>query len=313
MNIISYLNKISIAKIQAFIGLVSSGAQKSIGSQFAVKKMLLEHSILNGEKSGISDEIYVPGQRIIVSLTTYSKRIYDVALTIESLMNQTMLANDIVLWLDHSFQDKGLPTSLQLQQKRGLKIKFCEDLRSYKKLIPALKEYPNDAIITVDDDLIYEYDLLENLIRAYQKDQRYIYAHRQHLMRLKDDYTLMPYHTWPQSKYIPEPNRLAFPTGCGGVLYPPKAFDDDVLDQATFMDICSTADDVWFKAMALKNGTLSCGVFSHNYGGDFIVNPAVQDIGLFNVNTVGQHANDTQLDAVFKKYNLFKKLEQINK
>lgn len=308
----SFINK-PLGKFRALMGKLSAGAQKSIEMPFALKKMFLEQSILNSTKPGITDEEYVPGQRIIVSLTTYGKRIYDVALTIESLMNQTLPANDIILWLDYSFKDKELPAALRLQQARGLKIAYCKDIRSYKKLIPALQEYPHDTIITVDDDVIYEYDFLEHLIRAYQKDPRYIYAHRQHKMLLKDTETFMPYKAWVQNLCILSPDIMAFPTGCGGILYPPHAFDDDVFDEATFMDICPTADDVWYKAMALKNGTLSCGVFSHNYRGDFIVNPGVQDIGLFRVNTVGEHMNDRQLKAVFTRYDLFSKLAGTDK
>lgn len=302
-----------LGKFRALMGKLSAGAQKSIEMPFALKKMFLEQSILNSTKPGITDEEYVPGKRIIVSLTTYGKRIYDVALTIESLMNQTLPANDIILWLDYSFKDKELPAALRLQQTRGLKIAYCKDIRSYKKLIPAKQKYPDDAIITVDDDVIYEYDLLEHLIRAYQKDRRYIYAHRQHKMALKEDGTFMPYASWQQCRCILDPDIMAFPTGVGGILYPPHAFDADFFDESTFMEICPTADDVWFKAMALKNGTLSCGVFSHNYRGDFIVNPSVQDIGLFRVNTVGEHMNDRQLKAVFTRYDLFSKLAGTDK
>lgn len=311
MKYLSFINRISINKFRALVGLLSCGAQKSIGNQFFIKKIFLEQSILSSERLGITDYEYVPNERIIVSLTTYGKRIYDVALTIESIMNQTQLANEIILWLDYSFKDKVLPTSLIRQQARGLKIRFCEDIRSYKKLIPAMKEFPNDVIITVDDDLLYEYDLLEHLISAYQKDHRYIYAHRQHKILMRDSYEFMPYRDWKQCQCILTPDVMAFPTGGGGTLYPPHSFDNDVFDESTFMEICPTADDVWFKAMALKKGTLSCGVFSHNYNGDFIVNPTVQDIGLFNVNTVGGHLNDCQLKAVFDKYDLFTKLIDI--
>ena len=41
------------------------------------------------------------------------------------------------------------------QQKRGLTIRFCEDLKAHKKYYYAFKEYPDDIVITVDDDVIY--------------------------------------------------------------------------------------------------------------------------------------------------------------
>ena len=73
----------------------------------------------------------------IIDRTSNRHTTYD---TIESIMEQTMKANRIILWLDYSFEKQPLPKALQLLQKRGLEIEYCKDIRSYKKLIPALKK-----------------------------------------------------------------------------------------------------------------------------------------------------------------------------
>ncbi|MGL5426399.1 MAG: hypothetical protein ACRDAS_00590, partial [Cetobacterium sp.] len=87
--------------------------------------------------------------QIIVSLTTYNKRIYDVHLTIESLFRQTLMPNKIILWLaEDEFNRYNIPFMLQKLEKKGLEIGFCKDLKSYKKLIPTLVKYPNDIVIT---------------------------------------------------------------------------------------------------------------------------------------------------------------------
>ena len=130
---------------------------------FYQRKMILDNNLLQLKESGITNHKYCDSD-IIVSLTTYGRRIHSVCLTIESLMEQTMKANRIILWLDTSFQGKPLPQSIEMLKQRGLEVAFCKDVRSYTKLVPALCNFPDAAIITADDDLIYEVNMLENLI-----------------------------------------------------------------------------------------------------------------------------------------------------
>ena len=212
--------------------------------------------------------------------------------------------------IDNSFKNQHLPVSLQLLQKRGLEIKYCSDIKSYKKLIPAIKEFPESTIITIDDDLIYDYDLLEHLIIAYLKDPQYIYCHRMHKIKLdKSQKSIQPYFNWEWESDDLKASHLVFPTGCGGVLYPPHCLDDEVTNETVFLDICKYADDIWFKAMALKKGTKAQRVFSRKPN-SYIVNESVQDMGLININ--GKYnMNDIQLKAVFTKYNLYDKIIEI--
>ena len=99
-------------------------------------------------------------QKIIVSLTSYPKRIDTIWLTITSLFKQSMKPDLIVLWLAKS-QFKtldDLPDSLKRLQKYGLKIKLCDDLKSHKKYYYALKEFNEDIVILADDDMFYPND-----------------------------------------------------------------------------------------------------------------------------------------------------------
>ena len=263
---------------------------------------LIEH-ILYDEKQGVTKDHYTD-HNIIVSLTTYGKRIHEVAFTIESIMQQTMKANRIILWLDKSFEGKTLPVALRKQQKRGLEIAYCDDIRSYKKLIPSLQAFPKDAIITIDDDLLYDYDILEHLITAYLDNPAYIHCCRVRLMRFDKDEKLLPYNKWKREKEIElGVNKNFFITGGGGTLYPPQSLDEEVLNREVFMDICPYADDVWFTAMACKKGTPINKVYTRNpIGDDFITNMSVQDVALANINTQGEKLNDVQIKAVFGRY-----------
>ena len=55
-------------------------------------------------------------------------------------------------------REENLPRDLLKLRSFGLTIDWCENLRSYKKLIPAIEKYPDDIIVTADDDVFYHAD-----------------------------------------------------------------------------------------------------------------------------------------------------------
>ena len=295
-----------INKLRRLFGL----APKFDSLLFQMRKMQIDNNLMHYTESGITDKMYCD-HRIIVSLTSYGKRVKTAYLSIESIMEQTMKANRIVLWLGNSWKGKRLPESLQRLKKRGLEIYFCEDIRSYKKLIPSLKMFPDDAIITIDDDLIYDINMLENLIVPYLDNPARIYCCRAHQIVLGKDAKPIPYNKWKWCLTEAQTGWWVFPTGAGGCLYPPHSLDDEVLNEDVFMDICQFADDVWFKAMALKKGTMAVHVETiDKYGAEYIENPSVQENSLCSVNVGGKATNDIQIAAVFEKYNLYQLLKE---
>lgn len=247
---------------------------------------------------------------VVVSLTTYGKRLYEVYLTIESIMQGTMKPNRIVLWLEESLKEIELPLYLQKQQKRGLEVRYCKDIRSYKKLIPSLMMFPDSIIVTIDDDVIYEPDMLEKMVNSYNNDCHHIYANRVNRMSLNAIGKPKRYLEWSIVKdNVASP--LNFFTGVGGVLYPPHCFIDEVNNEQAFMSLAPCGDDIWFYAMSLLKGYTISKVYTHNANGnDFLVNESVQDVSLYHVNTEGENLNDKQIMAVFDKYNIYKCLKE---
>lgn len=271
--------------------------------KFYLRRIQLENQILNCTDSGITQKKYCDHQ-VIVSLTTYGRRINDVCFTIESLMQQTFKPNKILLSIDYSLIDAGLPETLRKQIERGLTILPTKDIRSYKKLIPALKTYPDEAIITVDDDVIYDFDLLERLIKSHIAAPQSIYAGRIHSMTFDDSGKLNPYDKWDWSTAT-NPQRN-FITGVGGVIYPPHSLHPEVLNENVFTNICPTADDVWFTAMAKLNGTEIRKIQTRNIMGvDFVSNYEMEKEGLNKINTGKNGKNDGQIAAVFSKYGIY--------
>jgi hypothetical protein len=273
---------------------------------FITRKEYLTSCALNSSENGVSSRNYC-NDEIIVSLTTYGKRLYEVYLAIESIMQQTIKPNKIVLWLGDDLKNQILPVFLQNQMKRGLEVKYCKDIRSYTKLIPSLKLFPSASIITVDDDVLYYPDLIENLINEHIKCPDLILCARMHFIKLLKNNKPDKYTKWIEGYNSFDISPLNFPTGVGGVLYPPNCFNDEVFNENVFLDICKYADDVWLKAMALFSNASSKKIFTHSKNGkDYY--PNLQDTRLVDIN-IGKNMNDIQLSAVFDKYNLYEKLK----
>lgn len=302
-------------RVKAFLNTRENIKKGNLAQDKRIKHFIraerLNDSIYHCQRMGISAAPYCDHE-VIVSLTTYGKRLYDVATTIESIMQGSMLPNRLILWLEEGLKDTELPFSLQCQQERGLQIEYCKDLRSYKKLIPAMKAYPDAIIVTLDDDLLYESDLLENLLRSYKQHPTSISASRIHTIVLGPDHRPILYKDWKLCQWSDEASPLNFFTSGGGTLFPPHCFDEEVFNEEVFMSICQCADDIWFNAMALKRGTPVVKSFTHsNRGEDYTINNNVQDVGLTNINNYDRHLNDTQLKAVFEQYELYPLFEDI--
>ena len=245
---------------------------------------------------------------VIVSLTTYSIRINTVAYTIASIMHQTVKPDRIILYLaSDEFNENNIPSMLKKQRKLGLEIKFCDDLKSHKKYYYSMKDNPNAIIVTVDDDIIYQNDLLEKLLESYKRFPDCVSAMRVHRMKFKDG-KLCSYNEWKQrdKSQILEPMMDLFPTGCGGVLYPPHILHQDVFNKKDIKGLCLNGDDIWLKIMAVKNNKKTV-LAAWQEPLEYI--DGTQSIGLFNQN-VNNNKNDEMLENVINKY--FKENEFYN-
>ncbi|WP_102277854.1 glycosyl transferase [Vibrio cyclitrophicus] len=265
----------------------------------------LDRNNIKSVESLISSEVYDIEGDLIVSLTTYGKRIHQVYSVIESLGLQSSKANKIVLWLDENeFSENNLPVTLIRLQKRGLTIKYCPNYKSFKKLIPSLIEYPEDTIVTVDDDIIYAEDFLEVLVNeSTSTKQKTIIGYRAHEVTLtagKPD----KYKEWKFEVEQVENETNTFLTTGAGTLFPPKVFDDEVKNARVFMDICQNADDIWVFIMALYSG-VGCKKVSdiRPFWDRFLLIENEREEPLFKSN-LEFGGNDEQLFRVCKKYNI---------
>ena len=197
-------------------------------------------------------------QKIIVSLTTYPKRIPTIWLTIETLLRQTVKPDEIVLWLANEQFERGLsdlPESLLRLQERGLTIRFCDDLRSHKKYYFALQEYPNDLIVLADDDMFYPKDTIAKLLNMHRQYPRDICCITAQV--IEPGFTAMP-SQWRNPKLdennLQHSDRIQAFTG-SGTLIPPSALPAETFDAERIKSLCFHADDLWIAFMAHRAGT----------------------------------------------------------
>ncbi len=238
---------------------------------------------------GLNREERTP--RLIVSLTTHPGRINCVHLTINTLLTQSLKPDKIILWLaDSQFpnREQDLPAELLRLKDLGLTIDWCEDLRSYKKLLPTLRKYPDDIIVTVDDDAYYDSELLSSLYDAYLKNGNNVYARRVVKLALDTNNELQPVSA---RKFLYEesfePTFLHQQIGAFGVMYPPGVLHKDIYDIEKIKRLLPTHDDVYFWAMAVLNNTKIQTVLGFNADINYI--DGSQECGLININ----HKNGT--------------------
>lgn len=236
----------------------------------------------------------LPGQ-LFISLTSYPARFKTLHLTLESLLQQDTKPDGVLLWIAHDDMQY-LPRKVLSLVHRGLTICACDDVRSYKKLIFALKKHPDATIVTSDDDVYYSPEWLAIMIEGVDRDKPMVICQRAHRYKATAEGKLLPYMHWEQDVQDDaalRPSSDIIPIGVGGVLYPPHCLDERVFDREAFTAISPNADDLWFYWMARRAGTLHKKVGPRF---ELFQWPGTQESRLFDTNREG--GNDQQIAAL---------------
>lgn len=300
-----------IKKIKRFLIKLNSAISRDYSRlcKNEVYRAMFEFMSHNNSFKGVLEEC--DNEKIIVSLTTYGERIYSVHRTIESLMQQTMKASRIILWLsEDEFDDKNLPIILKKMQDRGLEIKYCPDYKSYKKLIPTLQLDKESIIITVDDDMIYPAYMIENMYKTHCQYPDAIVFNYGCELAIDSEHKILPYDKWCDCGDFSTPSVMYMGIGVGGILYPPMSLHSDVVCVKEFQNLAPKADDLWFKIMSYRLGTK----YVQTCFGKKILSPAdflseyitIEDEQRERLGTenVINKANDHQMKALIERYSI---------
>lgn len=271
------------------------------------KKRQIEE-LIYAMPDGLIENMY-ENNDFVFSLTSYSDRVLDaLPYALYSIIIQTIKPKKIVVYLDNvHWNDENLPDILKKIRSIGVDFRFCEDIRSYKKLIPALKDFPENPIITLDDDFYYNKDYHEWMRIAYEKSDKKTVLGQWGCIPEKKDGKYIPYNEWKDIKYMKEGDEVSF-FGCCCCCYPPKIFDDEILNQEIFMKLCPTADDIWFWIMEKRQGIKTKLIEPHGYGFNTSVNRIeeydLKQTGTLMYQNVTGGKNNQQLKDLLKYYNI---------
>ena len=190
---------------------------------------------------------------VVVSLTSIPSRLGIVHLTIRSLFAQSHLPRKIILWLHEDLRTQ-IPKALSSLENEVFEIRYNELNCSHRKLVSSLEIFPEDCIVTCDDDSMYDNAWLENLYASHVLHPLDVIGGKCRRISYSECGELMPYKKWHYTydRGGSEPCLMA--VGFGGTLYPPHCMMKDVTDPKLFLELAPRADDLWFKAMALLNG-----------------------------------------------------------
>ncbi|WP_404338799.1 hypothetical protein [Pseudoalteromonas mariniglutinosa] len=242
----------------------------------------------------------IKGQ-LVVNLTSYPPRFPTLHMTLQSLLLQTVKADRVVLWL-YAKDSQKLPESVTKLQQEGLEIQLVEqDIKSYKKLIPALIRWPDAFHVTADDDIYYRDNWLAELVAGYAGDNRQVVCLRGHFITTDNEGQVNPYRDWQAKTEHQGPNNRIFFTSGAGALFPPGALHKDITDQDKFMRLSPHGDDIWLYWMTVLNGST---IRRTGKNRKLIVWKHSKAVSLWQFNKQVCGGNDEQIQNMIKAYGL---------
>lgn len=238
-------------------------------------------------------------QNIVVTLTSTKARIKHIFTTLYSLAEQTRKPDLIVLWLS---KDEIFPNRVIAKIKsKGVKIEFIEDLGPNTKYHYAFAEYKNDLIITVDDDIIYHKNMVQELYNTFLEHPEQVIARRVHKIRFNSDRQPVKYKDWIwEYKAALSPAHDLLATGVGGVLYPPVVTKLKCWQNTDFLQVCPSSDDIWLKFCELLYNIKVCAVNNSCFYKDVVI--AKTQKNALAVQNVGKEKNDESIKSCMQYF-----------
>lgn len=239
-----------------------------------------------------------PEVNIIVSLTTFPKRIDRIWIVIESILRQSIKPKKIILTISKlQFSSKSiLPKNLKrMIDNNDVEIIWTEDdLRSHKKYFYAMQKYPDDIIVTIDDDFIYEKEMLQYLYNYHIVYPKCIVTNL--ALEKKGD----NYNDWINIFFEKKlPSYSIMQLGGSGVLYPPHSLHKDAFNVDLIRNNCPLADDIWLNSMAILNLT---PIVKTDYP-VYLMPLIFKENEMLYKENVLNNKNNEQIQNIRKKYN----------
>jgi hypothetical protein len=162
-----------------------------------------------------------------------------------------MSPDQLVLWIAHADRAQ-VPRRVEDLKDRGLVIRTCEDLKSYKSSMPSLIAYPDAFILVAADDVRYPEGWLRRFCEAYTHPGEILCQSARRMVFAGGEPA--PYKEWLRLTAETE-GWGVFPVGRAGTLYPPRCLSPEATNVNEAMRLCPWGDDIWLYWMARRAGT----------------------------------------------------------
>lgn len=241
---------------------------------------------------------------VIISMTSYPKRFKFARKSIKSLLMQDLKPRRIIIFLfDDDYKER---IFFKRYEKYGVEVQsYPINLKSFLKIIPALTYYPNNIIVTADDDMYYRRTWLSELIRGSQTHPKSIVGHRGIKICLDSDGQVLPYSNWKLAESEFFGSNLVL-TSVGGILYPSRIFSNNVLDMNLARELTPNNDDFWIYFIALTSDISQGAISSTN------VEPyywfGSQKLALWKSNVL-ENRNDLQFANLLSHFQALNKIK----
>ena len=236
--------------------------------------------------------------KIIISLTSFKKRLKSIDKVLNSILNGTLIPDKIVLTLyykDIKYISKKINKYLNINKISIIVVNI--DIKSHKKYFYVMQKYPYDIIITIDDDIIYEINTVEILYKNFLKYPNEISAKRVHLIKYKKNGRTLPYKKWHKGykSNSPSPSFDLMATTGAGTLFPPNILKINYLMIYDILN-CITSDDIFLKYIENKLKIKIVWVYNNKL------------LGLKTIYKKGMFNKENKLgnDKCLKKFRIYK-------
>ena len=198
---------------------------------------------------------------VILSMTTIPKRKDRLSDNISAILNQTYKFDKLVINIDDNLSDedykwyenfKNIDSRIEINKAEA-------KWRSCNKLLPTLKKYPNDIIITIDDDIYYPCDTIKELMEWHDKEPDCIITHEINPIYINEEKNYVGYHNAFDVMLMQKEWGKYFSNCC---LFPPYIFNGtDLYDYDKMMKCTNgTHDELWFWVNSTINGVQCIGL-----------------------------------------------------
>lgn len=245
-------------------------------------------------------------EEIILSVTSYPKRIGTVAEMLRDILNQTTLPDRIILWLNYAeFADCKIPADLLalIEENDLIELRYGdENLKPHDKYYWSMVRYPEACVITIDDDLFYDHGMVARLIEAHKRWPYAIIASRSHLVTLGENGDIAPYKEWvhEQEEFLDAPRFDLLATSGAGTLFPPHLLPAEAFDRQKLTELTPITDDLWLMTWALLSNIPV--VATGNPHLTYVDNTQQDALCIINLENGG---NDVVLEKLFEAFPRF--------